>query len=123
MNPEQLNGANLAFIGDAYFELYIRDYCIHKGITSTKKLHDATVKYVSRQAQYQLACLMQDKFTAVEKDIFLRGRNYHYKEKSQEYIHASGLEAVIGFLYLTKQEKRLGEMMEQIIALTEDLHG
>ena len=40
MDYNLLSGADLAFIGDAYFELYIRNYVLHKGVTKLNKLHN-----------------------------------------------------------------------------------
>ena len=51
MNAKILSGANLAFIGDAYYELYIRHHLIKKGINNLDNLHKETLKYVSRTSQ------------------------------------------------------------------------
>ncbi len=120
MNFNLLSGGDLAFIGDAYYELYIRNYVISKGITSLKRLHDECVKYVSRTAQAKIASLFMDVFTNEELDIFKRGRNYNYKDKTSEYINASGLEAVIGYLYLKKEMERLEYLMNTLIKMVEN---
>ena len=119
MDPKLLSGGDLAFIGDAYYELVIRDHVMAKGITSLYKLHDEAVKYVSRDAQYKIIQTIMDDLDEEEKDIFRRGRNYNYKNKTTAYIYASGFEAVIGYLYLTKKEKRLDEIIKKAIMVIE----
>ncbi|MBQ7277263.1 MAG: Mini-ribonuclease 3 [Bacilli bacterium] len=108
-----LNGAVLAFIGDAYYEERIRRYCLDKGITNLGKLHDECVKYVSRTSQYKIIqSLILDE---EEMEIFKRGRNHNYKDSSVEYINASGFEAVIGYLYLLERFERLDEIINKAI--------
>ena len=109
----------MAFIGDAYYELYIREYLINKGITSLKKLHNESVKYVSRTSQAKIINLLMDDLFIEELDIFKRGRNYNYKDKTSEYINASGFEALIGYLYLKKDNLRLDFFMNKIIEMVE----
>lgn len=120
MKVELLSGANLAFIGDAYFELWIRHYVIDKGITNLKKCHNETVKYVSREAQAAIVQALYPMLTEQEQDIFKRGRNYHYKDHDEDYLNASGFEAVIGYLHLNKQEERLTQLMHEAIKFIEE---
>lgn len=119
MDPKLLSGGDLAFIGDAYYELVIREYVLKKDITSLYKLHDECVKYVSRDAQYKIILAIMDKLDEEEKDIFRRGRNYNYKNKTTAYIYASGFEAIIGYLYLTNRKERLDEIIKKAIMVIE----
>ena len=114
---ELLNGGDLAFIGDAYLELTIRKYVIDKGITSLNALHDECVKYVNRASQYKMIQGLKDELSDEEIEIFKRGRNYNYKNKSLEYINASGYEALIGYLYLKKDYERLDYIIKKSIDL------
>ena len=120
MDPKLLSGGDLAFIGDAYYELVIREYVIKKDITSLYKLHEECVKYVSRSAQYKIILAIMDKLTSEEEDIFRRGRNYNYKDKTVEYIYASGFEAIIGYLYLLNRMDRLNEIVDLSIKVIEE---
>ena len=120
MNPKLLSGGDLAFIGDAYYELVIREYVIKKDITSLYKLHEECVKYVSRSAQYKIILAIMDKLTSEEEDIFRRGRNYNYKDKTVEYIYASGFEAIIGYLYLLNRMDRLKTIIDLSIKVIEE---
>ena len=120
MDPKQLSGGDLAFIGDAYYEVKIREHLLNKDLTSLYKLHDECVKYVSRDAQYKIILAIMDKLDEEEKDIFRRGRNYNYKNKTVEYIHASGFEAIIGYLYVQGKMDRLNEIISLAIKVIEE---
>ena len=117
---KMLNGGDLAFIGDAYLELRIREYVLNKGITSLHLLHDECVKYVSRDSQYKIITALKDELSEEELDIFKRGRNYNYKNKTLEYINASGYEALIAYLYLSKNTKRLDYIINKSIEIIEN---
>ncbi|HOR17852.1 MAG TPA: ribonuclease III domain-containing protein [Bacilli bacterium] len=123
IKPELLNGANLAFIGDAYYELYIRKYLIDKQITNQNLLHQLAVKYVSAKGHNKIVIGLMDQFTEAELVIFKRGRNHSSganRKKLSEYLSSSGFEAVIGYLYLTKQEERLHQLINKAIRIIEE---
>jgi len=120
VNVNELTGANLAFIGDAYYELRVRDYVISKGITHLQKLHNESVKFVSRTAQSWLLQTLYPILTDEERNIYKRGRNYRYKDHSEEYLIASGFEAIIGYLYLNQQYDRFDELFGFITTLIEE---
>lgn len=120
MDPKLLSGADLAFIGDAYYELCIRDYAIKKDITNLNRLHKKCVKFVSRDAQNYIINNLMNELSDEEKDIFKRGRNYNYKTKTAEYINASGFEAVIGYHYLLGNNERLAYLISKSISLIEE---
>jgi len=119
INPNLYSGGSLAFIGDAYYELYIRKYLLEKGLTNLNDLHDATVKYVNRVSQHKAIEYIYDELSDLEKDIYKRGRNFHYKNKTCDYICASGFEALLGYLYLKGEEQRLAYLMIKIIGFVE----
>jgi len=123
IKPELLNGANLAFIGDAYYELYIGKYLIDKQITNQNLLHKLAVKYVSAKGHNKIVIGLMDQFTEAELVIFKRGRNHSSganRKKLSEYLSSSGFEAVIGYLYLTKQEERLHQLIDKAIRIIEE---
>ncbi len=115
-----LNGGDLAFIGDAYYELYIREYVLKKGKTKLNQLHNACVKYVSRVGQDKIITNLLDSLSNEEQEIYKRGRNYNYTNKTKEYVNASGFEALIGYLYLSKQNERLEEIIKKAILIIEE---
>ena len=126
MNPNQLNGANLAYIGDAYYELAIRKYLLTKNITNQKELHKQAINYVSAKSHHQIIEEFVQNLDEKELEIFKRGRNYKYRSHKNisrnEYLSSSGLEALIGYLYLSENCLRLNKVIEKIITLIEGKH-
>lgn len=121
---KMLNGANLAYIGDAYFELAIREYLLKKGITNQNKLHKLAVNYVSAKSHSKIFDKIESKLTEEELQIYKRGRNhnYHVSRKNlnlDDYLKSSGFEALIGYLYLLKKE-RLKEIVDLSIKAVEE---
>ena len=107
----------LAYIGDAIFDLVIRSVLVNRGNTAVNNLHKKASAIVKAQTQSDLAAAMMDDLTVEEKDIYRRGRNSkpHTKAKNAttiEYLEATGLEAVIGFLYLTGDMDRAVEIIK-----------
>jgi ribonuclease-3 family protein len=116
MNYNLLNGANLAYVGDAYYELMVRKHLLEKGITKNKDLRKISINYVSAENHKKIYDKINDRFTQEEKDIFLRGRNSapngHRKNVDRSaYVVSSGLEAIIGYLYLKNDQTRLDEII------------
>lgn len=129
MDYTQLNGIALAYMGDAIYEVYIRDYLIQNGQTRPKALHKMATHYVSAKAQAALIQKMQERqiLTAEEELFYHRGRNAKSYTKAKNtdqitYARSTGFEAVLGFLYLAKQTKRLKELIAWCIQEVEDVH-
>ncbi len=115
-----LNGQTLAYIGDAVYELMIREYHIDQGLTQVNNLHEATVKYTNAQAQFQALKRIDPYLTESEKDIVKRGRNASSSRKPGQsslstYRLSTGFEALIGYLHLTKNTKRLETLLGHIV--------
>lgn len=109
-----------AYVGDAVYELYIRNYLINNTNLKPHKLHIETIKYVKAKAQAEILNRIEPILTEEEKDVVRRGRNTqtHSAPKNADpadYMYATAFEALIGYLYLTKQEERLQEILEQCI--------
>ena len=126
MRYDLLNGANLAYIGDAYYELVIRKYLIDKGITKNKELKKHSLKFVSASAHERIYEKIKCELTEEEQKIFLRGRNNapssHRKNVDQaSYVVSTGLEAVVGYLYLMNMQERLDYLMRLIIEKGEEI--
>lgn len=105
-----------AYIGDCVYDLYIRTNLVNHTNLKPHKLHMETIKYVKAKSQAKLLEKIQDQLTEEEKDIVRRGRNAesHHLPKNanvQEYRYATAYEALIGYLYLTKKEERLKEIL------------
>ena len=106
-----------AYVGDCVYELFIRTYLINHSNAKPHKLHLETIKYVKAESQAKILDSIIEKMTEEEKDIFKRGRNTqnHHLPKNgsvADYSKATGFEALIGYLYLTKQDERLEELLK-----------
>ena len=116
---ELMSPLTWAYIGDAVFELYVRNKLINETNLKPHKLHIEAIKYVKAKSQAEKLNEIYETLTDEEKDIVRRGRNtqnHHLPKNSnvQEYMYATAFEALIGYLYLTKQNARLREILASI---------
>lgn len=116
---ELLNGIALAYIGDAIYEVFVREYLLDKGLTKPAMLQKNATKFVSAKAQAKIISAMDevDFLTEYELTYFKRGRNAHSKTTAKNtdvvtYRISTGFEAVVGILYLTQQKERLQEFWD-----------
>ena len=118
--PEEVNlmsPLTWAYIGDCVYELYIRTKLVNETNLKPHNLHVEAIKYVKAKAQAELLERIMDKLTEEEQDIVRRTRNtqnHHLPKNSNvtEYMYATAFEGLIGYLYLTKQEDRLKEILQ-----------
>ena len=122
----QLNGIALAYLGDAAYEVYIRQHLLNKEISKPTKLQHIATHYVSAKAQASLIDLMkEDELLSDEEwSYFKRGRNAnsqtHAKNTSvMTYRISTGFEAVMGYLKLAGKEERLAELAQWCIEQVE----
>ena len=113
-----LSGLTLAYIGDAIYEVYIRDFLIRSGQTRPNQLHRLATHYVSDKAQHFLIeeMLKENILTEEEQAIYKRGRNAksHTSAKNTSvfiYRASTGFECLIGYLHLTDQKERLDRLV------------
>ena len=114
---KQMNPLVLAFVGDGVETLYVRAKVALSGGEKANALHKKASAEVNAHAQSEQAERVLPYLTEEEKDVFLRARNsksrHHAKNFSvTDYRRASGLEAVIGYLYLTGETERLKELFD-----------
>lgn len=107
----------LAFIGDAIFDLIIRTMVVSNGNAPVNKLHKSVSKLVQASAQAELYHKIKDQLTEEELTMFKRGRNAKSFTSAKnagivEYRTATGLEALMGYLYLTDQIDRILNLIE-----------
>lgn len=121
-----INGIALAFEGDAVYSTYIRRHLIFSGQTKPNTLHRLATRYVSAKAQAMLVdkMLKERLLTEKEEEIYKRGRNAssHTKAKNTDIITykiSTGFEAVMGYLHMTGDIKRLEELIEWCIGTVE----
>ena len=116
---ELMSPLTWAYIGDAVYELFIRNKLINETNLKPHKLHIEAIKYVKAKSQAEKLNEIYENLTDEEKDIVRRGRNtqnHHLPKNSnvQEYMYSTAFEALIGYLYLTKQNTRLKEILEKV---------
>ncbi|MFC7372678.1 Mini-ribonuclease 3 [Fictibacillus iocasae] len=123
---KQLSGMTLAYMGDAVMEQYVREHLIMSGQVKPNMLHRLATSHVSAKSQAKLLMLLMEQnfFTEEEQAVIRRGRNANQGSVPKNtdihtYRHATALEAIIGFLYLSKNEKRLDELMQRIFGQQE----
>ena len=121
MTAEQarlLTPLQLAYLGDSVWDLLIRSRLIYQGRNVHNMHRDATAR-VNAGAQAEALARIASLLTPEEEDIARRGRNAHARHPSPkhqdpaDYQAATGLEALIGFLYLTGQEDRILTLFRQ----------
>lgn len=116
----ELSPLTWAYIGDAVYELYIRENLANNTKLKPHKLHIESIKYVKASAQAEILKSIEEELTEREKEIVRRGRNTknHHLPKNAEvndYMYSTAFEGLIGYLYLTKQENRLNEILKRCI--------
>lgn len=121
---KMLSPLQLAYIGDAVYELCIRTYLIKKGI-SMKKLHRETTQYVKAKSQSNIVHTLKNSLTDEEQSIVRRGRNAKANSipknvKLIDYKYATGFESLIGYLYLTGRDNRMMELFDKILLIPMD---
>lgn len=106
-----MNNLVLAFLGDAVYELHVREYLINKGISKVKELQSEAIKYVSATSQRRILeeLINREFLTEEELTIVNRGRNASsHSNKTTDiitYKKATGLECLIGYLYKNNLER------------------
>ena len=111
-----------AYVGDSVYELFIRTYLTNTTKLKPHQLHIKSIQYVKAGAQAEILEGVMEHLTEQEKEIVRRGRNAenHHLPKNasvQEYMYSTAFEALIGYLYLTKQDDRLREILNLCIEL------
>ena len=106
----------LAYIGDAVYELIVRTIYVKQANCQTQKLHQRVTACVSAKAQAKMADALEPLLTEEEAGVFRRGRNSkpYTKAKNasmEEYLAATGFEALVGYLYLKREYARLNELV------------
>ena len=122
MNVLEINVLVLAYLGDTIYENYVRHFLINKGIGNVNSLQTESINYVSAKAQAKfLENMINDNFlTEEEIGVVKRARNYKSNSHPKNtdivtYKHATGLEALIGYLDLSNKKNRIDEIMKYVL--------
>ena len=123
LKPDELLGLSslaLAHVGDAVYDLMVRTWLCSEGRQTAKNLHFETVRRVSAPAQSAAFQRIEGLLNEQERDVFRRGRNAHAhfipKNASRAaYCRATGLEALLGYLYLLGEYDRINELFDVLM--------
>ena len=125
-DPRELNPLQMAYLGDTLHDLYVRSMLVSRKM-SVGAMHKQAVRMVSAAAQARMLEAIEPELTEQEADVTRRGRNAQAKHAAPkhadpaDYAHATGLEALWGYLYVTKQTDRLDTLIRLAILRTEDI--
>ena len=114
-----INVIELAYLGDAYYELLVRNFLLKSGIRKVDNLQKESVKYVSAKAQAMILTSIIEKLSDDEIDVVHRARNYKRNTHPKNtdiltYKHSTAFEALIGYLYLNNKIDRINELLIDI---------
>lgn len=109
-----------AYVGDSVYELFIRCHLVNNSKLKPHKLHLESISFVKAKAQADILKRIFEDLTDEEKEIVRRGRNAenHHLPKNadpEDYMYATAFEGLIGFLYLTRKDERLNEILKKCI--------
>ena len=109
----QLNPLTLAFLGDGVYTLFVRTYAMRHMDVKASRMNSFCREYVKAEAQAKAYRAIEPELTEDELAVARRARNSHPKNKAKnatgaDYMHATALEAVIGYLYAAEDNGRLG---------------
>lgn len=122
VDEKSLGSLALAYMGDAVYEMFVRNHLLTVGQVKPNKLHRESIRYVSAKAQCaSVHFLINSEFLSEEEILILkRGRNAKSGTVPKNtdvttYNYATGFEALIGHLFLSGQEERLKEVVLETI--------
>ena len=102
----------LAYIGDAIYDLVIRTVVVERANRSANKLHKTVIRYVNAGTQARMITALEEELTEEETAVYHRGRNAKSYTSAKnasiaDYRKATGMEALLGYLYLRGETDRL----------------
>lgn len=112
----QLSPLQLAYIGDGVYDLFARTHLLKQADLPAREWHKRAISLVCASAQAQAMAKIVPTLSPDEADVARRGRNAQpssapRNQSHNDYGHATSLEALIGWLYISGQTKRLSEIM------------
>lgn len=117
--PDQLSPLTLAFVGDAVYDLFVRERLVCQANRSANKLHCSAVESVRASAQAKACEKILPLLNEKEETVFKRGRNAHTNHlpkngNPRDYHYATAMETLFGYLYLSGELDRLRELFAVI---------
>ncbi len=115
----------LAYVGDAVFELFIRNYLVNTKKASVNVYHKESTNYVRAKAQSEIVHALEAELTEEEWTIVKRGRNQKSvsvpkNANSTDYRYATGFEALLGYLFYIGDYKKLMLVMDRSIEIIQE---
>lgn len=128
VDPRLLSPGTLAFLGDAVYELLVRQQLVEEANMPVKQLHLLAVEKVRASFQSQACSVLEPLLSEEELAVWKRGRNANGVKPPKhadvaEYRRATGLEALFGYLFLQGKQQRLRELFDCIMAQGQKLDG
>ena len=124
----KMNTDTLAYMGDAVYEVYVREQCLKSGEINPNRLHKNAVRYVRAAAQAAAIKQLFDELPQEEQRLVKRARNHKSTSRPKnadpvEYKWATALEALIGYLHLSGEREKLQKILEKVFNIieTEDI--
>lgn len=116
--PQLLPPLTLAYVGDAVYELFVREHLLAAGYARVGDLHKRAVRFVRASAQARALTELLPDLTPAEQDIVRRARNAkgHAAPKGSdpvEYAAATSFEALVGYLHLGGEQERLQAILDR----------
>ena len=122
----KINTTTLAYLGDAVFEVIVREKIVTEKPGDVDRAHHTAVRYVSAtgQAKAARAMIASGFLTEEEEQIYKRARNHRSMSRPQhadprDYKVATGFEALLGFLYLSDERQRLREIAAEAVRIVD----
>lgn len=119
IDTRTLSAVQLAYIGDAVYELLARTYIISNKNLTINKMHKSVVDFVKAESQAHYVRILEEYLNEEEKNIVRRGRNSKSTPPKNtnfmDYKYATGFESLIGYLYLKKDQERIFQLFEIIL--------
>lgn len=117
VDVKEYSPLTLAYIGDCIYDLIIKTIVINEGNQQVQKLHKKTSSFVQASAQSKMMRTIQEHLTEEEHSVYKRGRNAKSVSPAKnqsvtDYRRATGFEALLGYLYLKKEWKRMLELVK-----------
>ena len=121
----QLNPLTLAFVGDGVYNLYVRTYAVEHMDVKASRMNSFCRDYVKAEAQAKAYRALENELTETELAVAHRARNSHPYNKANHssgavYMHATALEAVIGYLSVSGQSERLEYIQKTAMEKTDE---
>ncbi len=121
----EVTSLGLAFIGDAVWEIAVRNHVLASGVRKPDELHRRSSRYARAKTQAWLVEHLKDELTDSELRVLLAGRNAkpgHTRKNADvlEYRHATGFESLLGYLYGAGERQRLEALCAHALQLVDE---